>query len=400
MTALVSFERVFEVLDLPSLIQEKPDAVALPEDAGRLEFDHVAFTYPRADEVSLASLEAVARVESRDHVQVLHDVSLRRRARADGRAGRPLGCRQDDDHPPGGAALRRRRGRRPGRWPRRPRRDPPVAGGRRRLRHPGRPHVPRHDPGQPALRQPRRQRPRDLGRPRGRPDRDPGPRRCPTGSTPWSATAATASPAASGSGWRSPGCCSRRPRSWSSTRPPPTSTPSRRLRSSAPSTPHSRAAPRWSSHTGSPRCATPTRSSSSTAAGSSSPAPTPSCSTPAGSTPTSTAPSSSTTFRRVAARLLLRLVAQDPLGQHDVAAPLAGRAVADEDPVAAEPVLGREPAAALGEPEWRGAGRAELRASRRCDSASAGNQPRPTSSPNSGSRATETVIPSAGSPRR
>jgi ATP-binding cassette subfamily B protein len=76
MTALVSFERVFEVLDLPSLIRESPDAVALPRDASRLEFDHVAFTYPRADAISLASLEAVARVESRDHVQVLHDISL------------------------------------------------------------------------------------------------------------------------------------------------------------------------------------------------------------------------------------------------------------------------------------------------------------------------------------
>ena len=76
MTALVSFERVFEVLDLPSLIEEKPGAVSLPRDASRLEFDHVAFTYPRADDISLASLEAVARVESRDHVQVLHDISF------------------------------------------------------------------------------------------------------------------------------------------------------------------------------------------------------------------------------------------------------------------------------------------------------------------------------------
>src|SRR3954451_1318510 len=76
MTALVSFDRVFEVLDLPSLIQKKPDAVVLPPHASRLEFDHVAFTYPRADEISLASLEVVARVESRDHVQVLHDVSF------------------------------------------------------------------------------------------------------------------------------------------------------------------------------------------------------------------------------------------------------------------------------------------------------------------------------------
>jgi len=76
MTALVSFERVFEVLDLPSLIQEKPDAVALPRSAGSLDFDHVAFTYPRADEVSLASLESVARTESRDSGQVLADVSF------------------------------------------------------------------------------------------------------------------------------------------------------------------------------------------------------------------------------------------------------------------------------------------------------------------------------------
>jgi ATP-binding cassette subfamily B protein len=76
MTALVSFDRVFEVLDLPSTIQEKADAVPLEPGAARLEFDHVAFTYPRADEVSLASLETVARVESRDHGQVLHDISF------------------------------------------------------------------------------------------------------------------------------------------------------------------------------------------------------------------------------------------------------------------------------------------------------------------------------------
>jgi ATP-binding cassette subfamily B protein len=76
MTALVSFERVFEVLDLPSLIQEKPDAVPLPRTASRLEFDHVRFGYPRPDDVSLASLETVARAESRDGGPVLHDVSF------------------------------------------------------------------------------------------------------------------------------------------------------------------------------------------------------------------------------------------------------------------------------------------------------------------------------------
>ncbi len=76
MTALVSFERVFEVLDLPSMVNEDPGAVALPADAGRVEFEHVAFRYPRADEVSLASLETVARVESRDNGLVLSDVSF------------------------------------------------------------------------------------------------------------------------------------------------------------------------------------------------------------------------------------------------------------------------------------------------------------------------------------
>ena len=76
MTALVSFERVFEVLDLPSLIEEKPDAVALAPSAARLEFDHVAFTYPRADEISLASLEAIARADSRDSGQVLADITF------------------------------------------------------------------------------------------------------------------------------------------------------------------------------------------------------------------------------------------------------------------------------------------------------------------------------------
>jgi len=76
MTALVSFERVFEVLDLPSLIQERPDAVTLPAGAASLEFDHVAFTYPRADEISLASLETVARTDSRPTTEVLHDISF------------------------------------------------------------------------------------------------------------------------------------------------------------------------------------------------------------------------------------------------------------------------------------------------------------------------------------
>jgi ATP-binding cassette subfamily B protein len=61
MTALVSFERVFEVLDLTPMVVERPDAVRLPSGALSVRFDDVAFRYPLPSEVSLASLESVAR---------------------------------------------------------------------------------------------------------------------------------------------------------------------------------------------------------------------------------------------------------------------------------------------------------------------------------------------------
>ena len=76
MTALVSFERVFEVLDLEPAIQDAPDAVELPRSASSITFDGVSFTYPKAADVSLASLESVARKESRDVREVLHDVTF------------------------------------------------------------------------------------------------------------------------------------------------------------------------------------------------------------------------------------------------------------------------------------------------------------------------------------
>jgi ATP-binding cassette, subfamily B, bacterial len=60
LTALVSFDRVFEVLDRPSAIVDAPDAVALTDPAGRVEVDDVWFRYPAASEVSIASLEADA----------------------------------------------------------------------------------------------------------------------------------------------------------------------------------------------------------------------------------------------------------------------------------------------------------------------------------------------------
>jgi ABC-type multidrug transport system fused ATPase/permease subunit len=77
MAALVSFERVFEVLDLEPIITEKPDAVLVPEGPVAIEFDDVRFSYPAADKVSLASLEEVASLDTRGGVEVLHGVSFR-----------------------------------------------------------------------------------------------------------------------------------------------------------------------------------------------------------------------------------------------------------------------------------------------------------------------------------
>ncbi|MER7722511.1 ABC transporter ATP-binding protein [Streptomyces sp. NPDC096323] len=77
MSALVSFERVFEILDLKPLIAEKPDARKVPEGPVSVEFDGVSFGYPSADKVSLASLEEVATLDSRGGTEVLHEVSFR-----------------------------------------------------------------------------------------------------------------------------------------------------------------------------------------------------------------------------------------------------------------------------------------------------------------------------------
>ncbi|MGX6604765.1 ABC transporter ATP-binding protein [Micromonosporaceae bacterium Da 78-11] len=77
MSALVSFERVFEVLDLKPLIEEKPGARTVPEGPVSVEFDKVRFAYPAADQVSLASLEEVTTLDTRGGVEVLHEVSFR-----------------------------------------------------------------------------------------------------------------------------------------------------------------------------------------------------------------------------------------------------------------------------------------------------------------------------------
>jgi ABC-type multidrug transport system fused ATPase/permease subunit len=75
-SALVSFERVFEVLDLVPLIRERPDAVAVPDGPVSVEFDDVRFSYPSADKVSLASLEEVAVLDDRGGDEVLHGISF------------------------------------------------------------------------------------------------------------------------------------------------------------------------------------------------------------------------------------------------------------------------------------------------------------------------------------
>lgn len=77
MSALVSFERVFEVLDLKPLVTDKPDARDVPQGPVSVEFDQVRFGYPSADKVSLASLEEVANLDTRGGVEVLHEVSFR-----------------------------------------------------------------------------------------------------------------------------------------------------------------------------------------------------------------------------------------------------------------------------------------------------------------------------------
>jgi ATP-binding cassette subfamily B protein len=76
MTALVSFERVFEVLDLSPMIRESARAKPIGPGPASIAFDHVSFRYPSAAEVSLASLESIAIRDERPQKTVLHDISF------------------------------------------------------------------------------------------------------------------------------------------------------------------------------------------------------------------------------------------------------------------------------------------------------------------------------------
>jgi len=75
MNALVSFDRVFEVLDLMPMIRDAENAEPVKGPAS-VSFEHVSFSYPTADEVSLASLESIASLDQRPTGEVLHDVTF------------------------------------------------------------------------------------------------------------------------------------------------------------------------------------------------------------------------------------------------------------------------------------------------------------------------------------
>ena len=245
MTALVSFERVFEVLDLPVDDRREPGrGGAAADGAARVEFDHVAFRYPRADEVSLASLETVARNESRDTGLVLKDVTFTAEPGQMVALVGPSGAGKttithlvarlydvtSGTVRVGGHDVR----------------DVTLQSLEDAVGYVTQDAHMFHDTIRANLHYARPAPPTSRsGRPSTPPRSAPWCAPCPTVSTRWSATAATGSPVASASGWRSPGCCSRRRRSWCSTRPPRTSTPSPRWPSSGRSTGPWRAAPRW-----------------------------------------------------------------------------------------------------------------------------------------------------------
>jgi len=76
MTALVSFERVFEVLDLTPMVRDRDDAREISQGPLSIRFNNVQFSYPRAEDVSLASLEAVAKPETIQSGEILKGISF------------------------------------------------------------------------------------------------------------------------------------------------------------------------------------------------------------------------------------------------------------------------------------------------------------------------------------
>ena len=80
MTSLVSFERIFEVLDLHPMVEEKKDAISLPAGSAEIEVKDIHFAYPTADEISLASLESVAKKEIVESGEILKGLTFTAKA--------------------------------------------------------------------------------------------------------------------------------------------------------------------------------------------------------------------------------------------------------------------------------------------------------------------------------
>ena len=183
MTSMVNFERVFEVLDAPEAIIERPAAIDLPARADsvhgrRVTFDAVRFRYPPAVESSVPSLEQRTPDTDPDRdvlVGITLDISPGETIALVGASGRRQVDARVIDPPP----VRRFRRVRADRWPRRSRPHPGVAAGVDRRRQPGPPPVPRVDRREPALRQARRHRRRSRRRRHGgpHPRHDRRPRR-------------------------------------------------------------------------------------------------------------------------------------------------------------------------------------------------------------------------------
>ena len=166
MTAFVSFDRVFEVLDVTNPIADRPGAIDLIDPVGRIEFDDVWFALPGGQRGVAglaggrrrpAAVGSGRRAGAQGHLR-LH------RARSARRPGRSVGRGQDDRDLADPAALRRHERSDPGRRHRHPRPHPAVAARRHRRGQPGPAPVPRVDRRQPALRPPRCHRRRDRRR--------------------------------------------------------------------------------------------------------------------------------------------------------------------------------------------------------------------------------------------
>ena len=286
MSAFVSFDRVFEVLDTPNAIVDAPGATDLVRprgpDRARRRLVPLSGGLRRVDRVARVGSDQRRPLPDTPGAFVLRGITASIEPGSARRARRAVRWRQDHDQQPDPEALRRDVGRGAHRRPRRARRDPGIAARRHRRGRAGPASLPRHRARRTCSTRGRTHRSRSSTRrvvPRRSTTSSSG---CPTATTPSWASAGTACRAARSNGSRSPGCCSRIRRSSSSTKPPATSTPRTRPRCRTRSRPRSPDAPRSSSPTDCRRSRTPTRSSWSTKAASSNAASTTDCSRPTG----------------------------------------------------------------------------------------------------------------------